>query len=226
MNIVIKSAVSGDIALKAMLENDIYNKEITFYKCIAPKITEMLARLHEASQLIAMPYGVCRTNNAILFEDLSVKNYRIGSIYRGFDFDEAVIVLKKAATFHACNAKLHELSPNIFDNFKNGLMTRHSTGLDMYYNVQLDCLMEIVEKWPNADYYMPKLRRLRKVLMEKGAATFQPDPSHFNTLIQGDLFVSIFCHFFSFVSFKMKNKITVEFIYFFFQMDEQSHATA
>lgn len=120
MNIVIKTSVSGDFALEALLANDIYNKEITFYKCIAPKMEELLARLHEASQLIAMPYGVCRTNNAILFEDLSVKNYRIESIYRGFSFDEAVIVLKKAATFHACNAKIHEMAPNIFDDYKHG----------------------------------------------------------------------------------------------------------
>lgn len=55
--------------------------------------------------------------------------------------------------------------------------------------------MEVVEKWPSADHYMPKLRRLRAFLMEKGAAAFQPNPSHFNTLIQGDLFVSeVFAH--------------------------------
>lgn len=120
MNLVIKSAVTGDFALEAMLANDVYNKEITFYECFAPKINIMLTQLHETSQLIAMPYGVCRTNSAILFEDLSAKDYRIASIYRGFDFDEAAIVLKKLATFHACNAKIHEMSPNIFDNFKYG----------------------------------------------------------------------------------------------------------
>lgn len=120
MNIVIKTSVSGDFAREALLSHDIYNKEITFYKCIAPKIEEMLARLHDANQLIAMPYGVCRTNNAILFEDLSVKGYCIESIHRGFGFDEAVIVLKKAATFHACNAKIHEITPTIFDNYRHG----------------------------------------------------------------------------------------------------------
>lgn len=73
-----------------------------------------------------------------------------------------------------------------------GLMTRHNTELDTFYCTQLDCLMEIVEKWPNADYYIPKFRRLRPHLLEKGAATFQPDPNHFNTLIQGDLCVDLF----------------------------------
>lgn len=53
--------------------------------------------------------------------------------------------------------------------------------------------MEVVEKWPNAGDYMPKLRRLRTHLMGKGAAAFQPDPSHFNTLVQGDLYVSVAC---------------------------------
>lgn len=69
-------------------------------------------------------------------------------------------------------------------------MTRHTTTLDSFYCGQFDCMMEIIEKWPNADCYIPKLRCLRTRLMERGASAFQPDPNHFNTLIQGDLFVS------------------------------------
>lgn len=103
-----------------MFENDVYEKEIIFYKSIAPKINEMLARLEETSQLIAMPYGVSHANDAILFEDLSAKGYRIASIYRGYDFNETALVLKQVATFHACNAKIQELSPNLFENFKYG----------------------------------------------------------------------------------------------------------
>lgn len=72
-----------------------------------------------------------------------------------------------------------------------GLMTSHSSTLDVFYCSQFDCLIEVVETWSNADYYVPKLRRLRTRLMERGAAAFQPDPSHFNTLIQGDLYVQL-----------------------------------
>lgn len=105
-------------------------------------------------------------------------------------------------------------------------MTCHTTTLDAFYCTQFDCMMEIVEKWPNADYYIPKLRRLRTHLMENGSAAFQPDPNHFNTLIQGDLFVQFFlliCFFLT--SFKMKGKLANCNHNVCFQMDEQSHDT-
>lgn len=103
-----------------MSANDIYNKEIEFYTKIAPKVNQTLERLNETDQLIPEPYGVCIENNAILFEDLSSKGYSIASVHRGFNFDEAKIVLKKAATLHSVHAVLQQEDPNIFENFKYG----------------------------------------------------------------------------------------------------------
>lgn len=70
--------------------------------------------------MIAKAYGVCNANSAILFEDLTSKEYRILSVYRGFNFEEAKIVLEKAATMHAIHAVLQEEQPNIFEHFKYG----------------------------------------------------------------------------------------------------------
>lgn len=120
LNIIVKTAVAGEFAFEALSANDIYNKEIEFYNKIGPKIDEKLAKLNIKSELLPKSYGVCRANDAILFEDLKTKDYCISSIVRGFNFDEAKTVLKKAATFHAINAVLQEEEPDIFENFKYG----------------------------------------------------------------------------------------------------------
>lgn len=120
LNVIVKTAVTGELALETLCANNIYNKEIEFYTNIAPKINQELAKLNDDSQLIALPYGVCNTNRAIIFEDLSTKEYGISSVCRGFNFDEATFVLKKAAIFHAVNAVLQENQPDIFEHFKHG----------------------------------------------------------------------------------------------------------
>lgn len=217
MNIIIKTAVAGEFAFETLSAHDIYNKEIEFYSKIAPKIDEALRKLDITGQLFAKSYGVCKTNTAILFEDLKAKDYCISSIIRGFNFDEAKAVLKKAATFHAINAVLQEENPGIFENFKygkfssrfysskksltycetntfsethsSGLMSRHTDVFDVFYLTQLDVVIEVLSEWPNGDYYIDKLKRVQENVMKKGARAFAPDASHFNTLIHGDLCV-------------------------------------
>lgn len=110
----------GEFAFEVLSANNIYHKEIEFYSKIAPKINQALDKLAEQSQLIAQPYGVCNANNAILFEDLTAQGYRIGSVYHGFNFEEAQIVLRKAAVLHAIHAVLQEEDPTIFENFQYG----------------------------------------------------------------------------------------------------------
>lgn len=124
LNIIIKSVVPGEFAFEALTANDVYDKEIEFYNNIAPKIKQALKKLNETSQLVAEPYGVCNANNAILFEDLSVKGYSIASVQRGFNFEEAKVVLRKAAMLHAIHAVLQEEDPNIFANFKYGKIVK------------------------------------------------------------------------------------------------------
>lgn len=126
LNIIVKTAVPGDLAFEAMTANDVYNKEIEFYSKILPKINENMTKLNETTQLVAKPYGVCVTNNSILFEDLCSKGYRIMPVHHGLDFEEAKIVLKKAALLHAIHAMMQEEDPNIFEKFKYGKFGQRS----------------------------------------------------------------------------------------------------
>lgn len=122
LSIIIKSAVSGDYAFELMTANGAYDKEIEFYSKIVPKINQAFDKLNETTQLIPKVYGVCALNCAILLEDLKPQNYRIGSAHRGFNFDQAKMVLRKAAILHSINAVLQEEDPDIFQNFNYGII--------------------------------------------------------------------------------------------------------
>lgn len=95
-------------------------KEIELYHKIGPKINAALRKLNQTGQLIAEVYGVCHENSAILFEDLKANEYCLYSHSRGFHFDEAKIVLKKVAAFHAIAAVLQQEQPDIFEKFTAG----------------------------------------------------------------------------------------------------------
>lgn len=86
-----------------------------------------------------------------------------------------------------------------------------------FYLTHLDVIIEVVSTWQDGEQYMEKLKRLRSNLIEKGAKAFDPEPTHFNTMIHGDMFV--FCnlsildfHFIpTHVKFKKKKKNKIIF---------------
>lgn len=194
-SLIVKVPLSGETAVAATSENNLYKKEIEFYSEIAPKIGALLGQLGETKQLIANCYGLCPDKDALLLEDLTIKSYCMPSVFVGFNFGGAKIVLKKLAAFHAINAILQQQQPNIFANFKYGLMTRHSDANRKFYSTQFDAMVDAISRWPNANKYMPKLERLRSKVLEQGAKAFDPEPHHFNTLIHGDLCVKFCVHF-------------------------------
>lgn len=136
LNIIIKTALTGDFAFDTLSECDVYDKEIDFYERIAPQIQKLLAPLNEKQQLLAESYGVCQTNKVILFEDLAIKGYCLSPTERGFDLPSAKMILKKAATLHACGAVLQCKQPDFYKNFKHGLMSRATDKFDTFYLTQ------------------------------------------------------------------------------------------
>lgn len=77
-------------------------------------------------------------------------------------------------------------------------MSQHSNVYDTFYLTQFDAMTEVISSWPNANHYVPKLRRLRSSLLERGSKAFDPNPNHFNTLNHGDMFVFSTLNFFGF----------------------------
>lgn len=116
-----KTSLPGDFAFDALSACNVYDKEIEFYGIIAPQIIAKYRQLNEPNQLLPETYGVCNTNKAMLFEDLSLKGYGLSTVRRGFNMVETKFILRKAAALHAINAVLQQNQPDIFKNFKHGM---------------------------------------------------------------------------------------------------------
>lgn len=119
-SLILKSALTSGFAFEALSAHNVYNKEIEFYGKIVPFIQILLETLNESNGMVADTIGVCPSNKAIIFEDLSSKGYALASIETGFNLIEAKEVLEKLATFHGICAVLQEKRPDIFANFKYG----------------------------------------------------------------------------------------------------------
>lgn len=83
MSVIVKTSLQGDFAFDTLSAMNVYEKEIEFYDKIAPLIRKTLHDASISEQLLAETYGVNTTNNAMLFEDLLVKGYRLVPIKQG-----------------------------------------------------------------------------------------------------------------------------------------------
>lgn len=117
---IIKTALTAGFAFECLLAHNVYDKEIEFYGKIVPQINRLLNQLNDSADLVAETFGVCNFNKAMLFEDLTMKGYRMAAIQNGFNIADAKIILRKLAKFHACCSVLQANQPDIFANYKHG----------------------------------------------------------------------------------------------------------
>lgn len=91
-----------------------------FYAKIAPRIEAIRRTINENDQFVPKVYGTCADNDLLLLEDMAPNGYKIESVYKGLNVNQAKAVLKKTASFHAAGAILNEQQPDIYENFKYG----------------------------------------------------------------------------------------------------------
>lgn len=118
-NFIVKSAVQGGFA-DTLASLDVYDKEMEMYESVLPQLNGLLRDAGYDGQMFANTIYVSRAQNAILFEDLAAKDYRIQANKNGFDAAAARVILSQLAKFHALSAVLQEKQPNVFSNFKHG----------------------------------------------------------------------------------------------------------
>lgn len=71
-----------------------------------------------------------------------------------------------------------------------GLFNESSSWLTKFYEGQLDAVIDLVDSWPNYDYYVNKLKKLRSKLIKKCITDLVASPDHFNTLLHGDMWTN------------------------------------
>lgn len=213
---ILKTSLTAGFAHECLLAHNVYDKEIEFYGKIVPQINRLLCKLGDSDDLVAETIGVCDVNKAMLFEDLTMKGFRMASIQRGFSVADAKIILRKLAKFHACGSTLQANQPEIFANYKHGqwkndtkigsfaqfftkfhfshstvgAISRGSNVFHNFYYFHLDSLIESIADWPDSSRYVPKLQKLRSNVVERGCKMFDANPADFNTLNHGDFWLN------------------------------------
>lgn len=216
-NLILKTSLTAGFAFECLLAHNVYDKEIEFYGKIVPQINALLRKLNDSDDFVAETIGVCDVNKAMIFEDLTVKGFRMAAIQQGFSVVEAKIILRKLAKFHACCSVLQANQPEIFVNYKHGEWTatqksttfiefflpnfmffhsnvgaisRASNVFHNFYYFHLDALIEAIAEWPESSRYVTKLQKLRPNVVERGCQMFDANPKHFNTLNHGDFWLN------------------------------------
>lgn len=99
---------------------DAYDKELEMYQYILPRLTKTLKEHRITDDIFATTIYVSYSRKAILFEDLSLKDYRMPARNNGLDMAHTKLLLTNLAIFHAAGAQLRESDSEVFKNFTHG----------------------------------------------------------------------------------------------------------
>lgn len=112
----VESVIKGFI-IKHVLENSnpdleaimkdfgVFNKEAEMYSKILPGFVNEYKKIGENVNFGPKLYKTLRNDaNALIFEDLNMRNYFVGERMKGLDLDHCKIFYKKLAKFHAASA--------------------------------------------------------------------------------------------------------------------------
>lgn len=170
---------------------DIYNTEMKMYEKILPQLADILQEIGDNEQLFAKTLKVDYDKSAIIFEDLSVKNYVLADRLKGMDDLHARLVLKKLAKFHAAAAVLNQRLNGELENFQRGIFNRHTRAFGCAFEYLIEVCANFAKNCPELGfYYYDKLMKLKPHIVEYGTRAYNSNPKHFYTLSHGDLWIN------------------------------------
>lgn len=103
-----------------LMQMDVYRKELDIYETILPKLKAQLVTCGIDADLVADTIQVCHRHKSIVFEDLSLRGFRMAARSDGLDMAHTKLLLRQLAIFHATCAVLHEHDPDIYQHFQHG----------------------------------------------------------------------------------------------------------
>ncbi|XP_043653422.1 uncharacterized protein LOC122620156 [Drosophila teissieri] len=170
-----------------------YTREMDMYEQILPHLAKMVRNeLEDSRKMFAATVAVDRERDSILFEDLSLENYKLACRLKKLDLEHTHLVLGKLADFHAAAAVLAERMPGIFEkNYDRGFFNKHFRGFQPIFRNLLQALSRSLEL--NLDLkhrYQSKIDRLVDTIMDYGDRSTSTNPGDFLTLAHGDLWTT------------------------------------
>ncbi|XP_037717741.1 uncharacterized protein LOC119552055 [Drosophila subpulchrella] len=182
-----------DPAAKVLMSYGVYTREMDMYERILPRLADLVRHeLGDSRKLFAGTVNVDRKRDSIIFEDLSLEQYRVADRLKKLDLEHTHLVLEKLANFHAAGAALAEREPGIFSkNFDRGFFNQHTRGYESIMRNLLQALSRSLELEPELrQRYQAKIDRLVNHVMDYGERSTSIRPGDFVTLAHGDLWTT------------------------------------
>ncbi|EDW84844.1 uncharacterized protein Dwil_GK12928 [Drosophila willistoni] len=188
---ILKTSFEGDeFARKAMEPYDIFNREMSIYEEILPKLKSLLLEIHDEEEIFAQTMTVDYDRSALVFEDLNARGFVMPDRLLGLDLKLARLVLRKLAKMHATSAVLNERENGALESYDRGMFNRHTENYAPCFLGLLAAAKRRVSQWPGYEKYAEKLESLLPIYMELGKRVFDVTQSHINVLAHGDLWTN------------------------------------
>ncbi|KAH8232367.1 hypothetical protein KR032_004870 [Drosophila birchii] len=171
----------------------VYTREMDIYERILPKLANLVREeLSDYRKLFAATVNVDRARDSIIFEDLSLEQYKVACRLKKLDLEHTYLVLDKLASFHAAAAALAERQPKIFaENYDRGFYNKHTRGYEPIMRNLLQALSRSLELDQDLKQrYQAKIDRMVDRVMDYGEQSTTINPGDFVTLIHGDLWTT------------------------------------
>ncbi|XP_059621269.1 uncharacterized protein LOC132264937 [Phlebotomus argentipes] len=193
-----KTVVKGSYIVKTSMEktcpevklfasHGLFPREVEMNEKIRPEMARILSNVGDNSQLFPMAIACDHEREAIVFQDLVPRGYKIIDKDKRLDLVHAEMVLTKLARMHAASVVFSHSEPEIVDNFTVGLLSRANSEVNKILISNLEALIDVVEKWEKFEKYKSSLKKIQKNFCQRGSDAYKASDRHINVLIHGDL---------------------------------------
>ncbi|XP_016980585.1 uncharacterized protein LOC108045702 [Drosophila rhopaloa] len=195
-NFLVKTTFANkDPAGDVLIHYGVYTREMDIYDFVLPQLTDIVKKeLKDSRKMFAATLNVDRERDSIIFEDMSLEQYKVACRRKKLDLEHTHLVLEKLAKFHAAGAVLAERQPGIFaKNYDRGFFNKHTRA----YGQLMINLLEALSRSLSTDQelgprFKTKIDQLIKRLMDYGERSTTNNPGDFLTLAHGDLWTTNF----------------------------------
>ncbi|KAH8414018.1 hypothetical protein KR222_001936 [Zaprionus bogoriensis] len=187
---IIKTSYESDeFSRKTMEPYDIFNREMSIYEQVLPKLNSLLQEIGDEEQIFAETMAVDYDRSSLIFEDLNVRGFVMPDRLVGLDLKLARLVLRKLAKMHATSAVLNERECGVLESYDRGMFNRYTDNYAPCFLGFLQACSKRVAQMPGLEKYADKLQALLPVYMELGKRVFDISPG-INVLCHGDLWTN------------------------------------
>ncbi|GAB0088770.1 LOC111604862 [Sergentomyia squamirostris] len=188
LSLVIKTIPDAGALGEIVEQFNAFPKESEMYSKIIPGLEEIWLRVGHSVQF--GPKCWYSSNDpvpVIIMDDLKADDYKMLPRKEGVGLTESKACISKLAKFHAASLIYYDENGPYNDLFNEGIARSGMRNeMTRYYSSMYNGLMEMLEEWPPATPYLPKLRLWKGRVFDAVYELLKSEKDSFNVLNHGD----------------------------------------